>query len=238
MGIEPTLVREMAVPGKARIDYRDFAFLGKESTDAAVAARCAEREGLFWRYHDLLYASQSGENQGAFARDRLLGLATFAGIVDTPAFTACLDDPAVAGQVAAETADGRSYGIEVHPDDPDHRSGPTQVLNGVKDPAEIAAAFDKASTPAPDLEPGPILEHRPRVEHRPGSEPRPEPVAVVVDWLSPEIGIPAGSHIASRWAAAPDESVSRDMTDSSTLPAVARARLRFGFDVRACEPRP
>ena len=33
--------REYVAPGIVRIVYRDFAFLGQESTDAAVAARCA-----------------------------------------------------------------------------------------------------------------------------------------------------------------------------------------------------
>ena len=150
----------MAVTGKARIDYRDFAFLGQESTDAAVAARCADREGLFWRYHDLLFASQSGENQGAFARDRLLGLATFAGVADTAAFTACLDDPAVARQVAAETEEGRSYGIDSTPTIRIIGPGPTQLLNGVTDPAEDRGGRRQGIDAGAHFEPGLILEYR------------------------------------------------------------------------------
>jgi protein-disulfide isomerase len=148
-GVEPSLTREYAVTGQARIDYRDFAFLGQESIDAAVAAQCAGREGLFWRYHDLLFASQNGENQGAFSRERLVGLSGFAGIGDVAAFTACLDDPAVAQGVNAETEEGRGYGVDSTPVLRITGPGPTQFLRGVSDPATIATAVAKASTPAP-----------------------------------------------------------------------------------------
>jgi protein-disulfide isomerase len=153
-GIEPALIRELAVTGKARIEYRDFAFLGQESIDAAVAARCAGQEGRFWLYHDLLFASQSGENQGAFARDRLLSLASFAGIADTAAFTTCLDDPAFAREVAAETQEGRSFGIDSTPTLRIVGPGPTQLLKGVVQPAEIMAALGRASAPSPTSSPG------------------------------------------------------------------------------------
>jgi len=172
-GIEPALIREEAATGKARIAFRDFAFLGQESTDAAVAARCAEREGLFWRYHDLLFASQNGENRGAFSRERLLGLASFAGVADIKAFTACLGDPAVAKGVVAETVEGRSYGIESTPTIRITGPGPTQFLKGVADPAKIAAAVLKASTPAPSSSPGSDSSPGPGSSPGRGSSPGP-----------------------------------------------------------------
>jgi len=152
-GVGPSLIREYAATGRARIDYRDFAFLGQESIDAAVAARCADREGLFWRYHDLVFASQNGENQGAFSRDRLVALAKFAGVGDIAAFTSCLDDPAVAQGVTAETEEGRGYGVDSTPVLRISGPGPTQFLKGVSDPATIAAAVAKASTAAPSSSP-------------------------------------------------------------------------------------
>jgi protein-disulfide isomerase len=153
-GVEPSLTREYAATGEARVDFRDFAFLGQESVDAAVAAQCAGREGLFWRYHDLLFASQSGENQGAFVRDRLIALAKFAGTGDVEAFTACLDDPSVAQAVTTETEEGRGYGVDSTPTLRITGPGPTQFLTGVSDLATIAAAVEKASTPEPSPSPG------------------------------------------------------------------------------------
>ena len=93
--------REYASAGIVRIVYRDFAFLGQESIDAAVAARCAGRQeaAARLRYHDALYTFQQGENQGLFVRENLAQVAQIAGVPDTTAFTACLDDPAVASEV-------------------------------------------------------------------------------------------------------------------------------------------
>jgi protein-disulfide isomerase len=117
------LDREYVTPGIARIVYRDFAFLGQESTDAAVAARCAGAQdpGARLRFHDALYTFQQGENQGRFARANLLQLAEMAGVPSVAVFTSCLDDPAVAGAVADETAAGRSAGVS---------STPTLLLRG------------------------------------------------------------------------------------------------------------
>ena len=40
--------------GQMKLYWRDFPFLGLESREAATAARCANEQGKFWQYHDLL----------------------------------------------------------------------------------------------------------------------------------------------------------------------------------------
>jgi protein-disulfide isomerase len=127
-----SMERAYVLPGLARIVYRDFAFLGPESVDAAVAARCAGRQdsGAYWRYHDLLFASQQGENQGTFKRENLVALAGIAAL-DAGAFTACLDDPAVAKAVADETARGRAAGIQSTPTLRVSGPGGTKTLAGI-----------------------------------------------------------------------------------------------------------
>ena len=125
--------REYASPGIVRIVYRDFAFLGQESTDAAIAARCAGRQepAARLRYHDALYTFQQGENQGLFVRDNLVQIAQIAGVPDTTAFTACLDDPAVATEVADETAAGGNVGVNSTPTLRLSGPGGERVLTGV-----------------------------------------------------------------------------------------------------------
>ncbi len=55
--------------GTVSFTYNDFAFLGDESWDAAIAMRVAEAmDGKFWDYQQVLFHNQSGENQGAFSR--------------------------------------------------------------------------------------------------------------------------------------------------------------------------
>lgn len=158
-----SLERAYVLPGSARIVYRDFAFLGQESIDAAVAARCAGRQdaGAYWRYHDLLFASQQGENQGTFKRENLVTLAGMAAL-DVTAFTACLDDPAVAKAVADETAAGRALGVESTPTMRVSGPGGTKVLAGfssgwsaIRDAMAAAAVAAPSAGPSPDGTPSP-----------------------------------------------------------------------------------
>ncbi len=81
---------------------------------AAVGARCAARDGRFEAYHEIAFANQRGENLGAFARDRLVAIAELAGL-DATSFEACLAEPALAQQVAAETEVGDGLGIQATP---------------------------------------------------------------------------------------------------------------------------
>lgn len=69
--IESRLKLEYIDTGKASFDFRDFAFLGRESFDAALAARCAGGQGKFWPYHDKIFENQNGENQGVFSLENL-----------------------------------------------------------------------------------------------------------------------------------------------------------------------
>ena len=43
--------------GTLRIEWRDFPYLGPESTTAAHAGRAAAAQGEFWEFHDAMYAS-------------------------------------------------------------------------------------------------------------------------------------------------------------------------------------
>lgn len=117
----PPLVNEFVPSGALRIVDHPVDILsstpGGESTQAAVAAECANDQGKYWQYHDYLFWNQRGENQGTFSRDRLLAIATAVGL-DRAAFETCIADPARASQVAQTTM---TAGIS---------STPTLVLNG------------------------------------------------------------------------------------------------------------
>ncbi len=174
------LERELAFTGKVRIEFHDFAFLGQESVDAAVAARCAGRQdpAAYWRYHDLVFAAQQGENQGAFSRANLVALATAAGIQTTP-FTSCLDDPTVAQAVTAETARGRALGITSTPTMRITGPGGTKVIEGFSGSwTALSAAVEGVASPAPSGAPGsaptsgsPAASGQPATSPGPGSSP-------------------------------------------------------------------
>lgn len=138
--IEPQLVSEFIAPGKASFEFSNFAFLGEESQRAAAAAVCADQQGAFWPFHDMLYANQRGENQGAFSDERLQAAATKLEL-DEAAFNACLDDAATADAVTGSTAAGREQGVN---------ATPWLTVNGTRveqwqDWAALSAAIDAAA---------------------------------------------------------------------------------------------
>ncbi len=103
-----------------RFGYWYVAFLGQESTDAAEASECAADQNAFWEYHDLLFEQQSGENQGAFAKDKLKQFAADMKL-DTKAFNECLDSGKYTQMVKDLTQTANSLGVQ---------STPTFVVNG------------------------------------------------------------------------------------------------------------
>ncbi len=94
--------------------YMDMAFLGPESLDAAEAAHCAQDQGKFWEYHDILFANQKGENQGDFKRENLLNFARQLKLDETQ-FTQCLDSHKYLGFVQASAQQGRKLGVQGTP---------------------------------------------------------------------------------------------------------------------------
>ena len=111
---ERQIINQYVKTGKAVFVYRDFSFLGEESTRAAEAARCAGEEGKFWEYHDYLFLHQNGENQGTFAD---ANLKKFAGTLklDQAKFNACFDSGKYKKAIDDSVADGRSIGVNGTP---------------------------------------------------------------------------------------------------------------------------
>jgi protein-disulfide isomerase len=135
---EPGIVNQFVATGKVHLVYHDYTFLGQESLDAAVAARCADKQGRFWPYHDLLFANQGLENSGAFSSDRLTALAQQAGL-DVDTWSNCRDDSTVLQAIQQETVAGSSQGVS---------GTPTLFLNGAKlsgfDYTSVTAAIQQA----------------------------------------------------------------------------------------------
>lgn len=54
--------------GQVRLVWKDFPNTDHhpEALNAAMAARCADRQGAFWEYHDILFENQSSINEGAY----------------------------------------------------------------------------------------------------------------------------------------------------------------------------
>lgn len=113
--VEPQLVRDFVSTGQVYFEYRDYAFLGEESREAAEAALCANDQGLFWEMHDAIFNNQVGENDGAFARQRLNRIAETVGELDMDAWGECMDDNDYEEQVEEETRAAQQLGVQGTP---------------------------------------------------------------------------------------------------------------------------
>ena len=124
--IEPLVLERLVETGKAYYIFHNYAFLdtnsaAKESKGAANASLCANEQGKFWEYHDILFANWNGENQGAFNPVHLVEFAN--GLeLDLEDFQVCIDEDRYAAEVQASFENGNAMGV---------RGAPSVFVNGV-----------------------------------------------------------------------------------------------------------
>jgi protein-disulfide isomerase len=126
---EPLIVQNYVNTGKVRFVFRNFPFLGPESTAAAEAAECATDQGKEWPYHDALYtakvaddAAGGSEDDGFFSTAELLKLGTQVGLNMTT-FTSCVNNNTDANLVTQDKTDATNQGVN---------STPTFFINGTQ----------------------------------------------------------------------------------------------------------
>jgi protein-disulfide isomerase len=124
--IEPQLLKDYVATGKIRYEFHHYLVIdqlqgGVESRRAAEASECANEQGRFWDYHNMLYANQYPETtSGGFADNRLKAFATALGL-DSQKFNACFDAHKYSAAVDADIALGTSMGVQ---------GTPTVFING------------------------------------------------------------------------------------------------------------
>jgi len=93
--------------GKVRLGFRDFPLksIHPQAQLAAEASRCAEEQGKFWEYHDLLLANQSALNPEAYRQH-----ARSAGL-DGQRFEACLASGKLNALIESDVQSGVALGI-------------------------------------------------------------------------------------------------------------------------------
>lgn len=97
----PTLIEDYVEPGLLRFEWWDDPIFGDESVDAAVAARAAGEQGMFWDYYNAVFAYEGGGHQ-ELGRDRLLEIANEIGVPDLAQFEADLENPEIISAVNAD----------------------------------------------------------------------------------------------------------------------------------------
>jgi protein-disulfide isomerase len=97
--------------GQVRLVYRDFPLtsIHPYALSAALAGECADEQGKFWEYHDVLFA-----NQAQLDEESLLDYAAQVGL-DTDSFGECLSSQKYLEEVQKDYGDGRTYGVSGTP---------------------------------------------------------------------------------------------------------------------------
>lgn len=103
---------------KIRFVYKDFPLssIHPDAYSAALSAQCANEQGKFWEYHDLLFTGSLGLGQEAYdSYAGQLGL-------DMTAFDLCINEERYAEQVQSDYDFGVQLGVS---------STPTFFINGI-----------------------------------------------------------------------------------------------------------
>lgn len=119
--VQPAL-QDLIDDGTVRLEFRDRILFGEESEATALAARAAGEQGMYWEYHDAIYAAAPDSGHPDMPREKLLGFAEEIDIPDLEKFEADLDSPELREAMQADQEQGESLGV---------RSTPTFLVNTV-----------------------------------------------------------------------------------------------------------
>lgn len=111
---EQEFIDRYVATGDVLFVYQPFSFIGVESLQAAEAAYCANEQGEFWKYHDMLFSNWTGENVGNFNDDRLVAFAGSIGLNEKD-LKACLNSNKYKVEVEQGLVYGNQNGVEGTP---------------------------------------------------------------------------------------------------------------------------
>lgn len=119
--VQPAL-QDLIDDGTVRFEFRDRVLFGEDSEATALAARAAGEQGLYWEFHDAVFAAAPASGHPDMPREKLLALAEEVGVPDLAQFEADLDSDELREAMAADNAEAESLGV---------RSTPTFLVNTV-----------------------------------------------------------------------------------------------------------
>jgi len=100
--------------GKAKFVFVDLPFLGRDSITAAQATYCAEDQGRYWDYHNILYNFQEEVDNGWASKDRLIAFA-YNLDMNMDEFNHCMDSSKYNKRVKANYDEAIKHGVEATP---------------------------------------------------------------------------------------------------------------------------
>ncbi len=112
---KPAIFQDYVETGKANLVFVDLAFLGRDSPKASQASYCAEDQGMYWEYHDILYTSQESKIDSGWANTERLKAFAFSLGLDMELFDSCLDSGKYSKRVQYNIQQARDHGVKGTP---------------------------------------------------------------------------------------------------------------------------
>jgi len=112
---KPAIYENYIATGKANLIFVDLAFLGRDSPTAAQAAYCAEDQGRYWDYHNLLYNSQESKIDNGWANSESLKNFAFNLSLDMDLFESCLDSGKYTKRVQYNVSEAKKHNAKATP---------------------------------------------------------------------------------------------------------------------------
>ena len=104
---EEDILKNYVETGKVRMIFKDYNIIGPDSINASHGAHCANDQGMFWKYHDILYNNWTGENNGWASSENLLRFAQEIGL-DVDIWSQCMIDGKHSQIIVGSNDDARS----------------------------------------------------------------------------------------------------------------------------------
>ena len=149
MNIMPRLIADYVKPGKVKILFKDFAFLGRDSQVAALAARAVWEVApdKFYDWHKAMFDHQDEENARWGTKDDIIALTKTIPGIDAAKVEQLITDRAKDYQKAvdADGAEGAVMGISGTPGVIIGK----QLILGAQAYERYKAAIDAGLSPAP-----------------------------------------------------------------------------------------
>ena len=108
------IVEQYVVDGEVNFVYKDFPLNGPSSMMASEASYCAQEQGKFWQYHDVVFENWEGENTGWVTRVALERFAKNVGL-DMIEFNSCMDNSKYRQKVLENEEFARKINIDATP---------------------------------------------------------------------------------------------------------------------------
>jgi protein-disulfide isomerase len=112
---EPMINKTYIQTGKVALVFKHLPNRGFDSMPAALAAQCAQDQGKFWQFHNLLYEKQGPIDSGWANKDNLKRFASQISGLEMHKFDSCFDGQKYKSFVESDIALAHSLGFTETP---------------------------------------------------------------------------------------------------------------------------